>query len=236
MSLTRTSLLLLALAALAGCNSNPDTSYPQEAYLVAPASSPRSIAVAPLLNLSGQNQPDSLVAADIVFQQLQEVRGVTVVPVNRVVDVFVALRINQVQSPEQANIVCNALGVDALLVPTLTLYDPYTPPKMGASLQLFVSKSYASRSSGNVDMRALTRSATPGPMESLPRNADFIQAAGVFDAANGSIRERLTQYATGRSDPLGPMGEREYLMHADRFAGFVWHELIGELLAQMPRD
>lgn len=233
---TSTLLLLAALIALPGCNSSPDTSYPREAYLVAPATSPRSIAIAPLLNLSGQKQPDPLVAADLVYQQMQEVRGVTVVPVNRVVDVYVALGISQVESPEQANIVCNALGVDALLVPTITLYDPYTPPKMGASLQMFVAKSYSTKASGNVDMRALTRQATPGEMESLPRNADFLQAVGMFDAANGSVHERLMQFARGRADPLGPMGEREYVMHMDRFAGFVWHELIGELLAQMPRD
>jgi hypothetical protein len=236
MSSTRTSILLLAVLALSGCNADPDTSYPREAYLVAPQSSPRSIAIAPLLNLSGQKQPDPLVAADIVYQQMQEVRGVTVVPVNRVVDVYVALGISQVESPEQANLVCDALGVDALLVPTVTMYDPYAPPKMGASVQMFVSKSYGPRASGNADMRALTRQATPGPMESMPRNADFLQAAGMFDAANGSVRERLGQFARGRSDPLGPMGEREYVMHMDRFAGFVWHELIGELLAQMPQD
>ncbi|MFT3788606.1 MAG: hypothetical protein QM770_20945 [Tepidisphaeraceae bacterium] len=223
--------VLLSLTLLSGCASDGNK-YPEEAYLVAPETGPRTIAIAPVINLSGQKQPDPLVEADIVFQQMQEVKGVTVVPVNRTVETFVALKMRQVESAEQAFIVCDALGVDALLVPTITGYDPYSPPKMIASLQLFVRRSY-SRPKG-VDVHELTRRATPGEMESLPRNADFIQAAGAYDAANGSVRAQLAQYTRGRVDPLGPMGEREYLMHMDRYAQFVWHELIGDLLRQMP--
>ena len=63
--------------------------------------------------------------------------GLTVVPVNRVAEVYASLRIEKVQSAEQAAIVCDLLGCDALVVPTMTAYDPYNPPKMGASLQVF---------------------------------------------------------------------------------------------------
>ena len=53
------------------------------------------------------------------------------------VEVYVGLGIEQVQSPEQAALVCDLLGCDALLVPTITAFDPYDPPKLGASLHLF---------------------------------------------------------------------------------------------------
>ncbi len=52
----------------------------------------------------------------------------------------------------------------------------------------------------------------------------------MFDAANGSVREALLLYAQGRNDPLGPMGEKEYLASMDRYCGFVYHTLIGDLL------
>ena len=47
---------------------------------------------------------------------------------------------------------------------------------------------------------------------------------------NGSVREKLTDYADGRQDPVGPLGKREYLLNMDRYCGFVYHELIRDLL------
>src|SRR5205807_4364353 len=90
-------------------------------------------AVAPVVNLSGQKAVDPLLQADLVYQQLQQVEGLTVVPVNRTVEVLVSLRLDRVQSEQQAAIVCDLLGCDGLIVPTIAVYDPYNPPKLGAS-------------------------------------------------------------------------------------------------------
>ena len=187
-------------------------------------------AIAPALNLSGQAEVDPLLQADIAYQQLQQVRGLTIVPVNRVAEVYASLRIDKVQSAEQAALVCDLLGCDALVVPTVTAYDPYNPPKFGASLQMFRRpESYARPDA--VDPRALSRAAAPPPDESLPRDdAEFVQSVGVFDAANGSVREALFAYAQGRNDPAGPLGAKEYLVSMERYCGFVYHELIGDLL------
>src|ERR1043165_1964861 len=93
----------------------------------------QSWAVAPVINLSGQSGVDPILQADILFNQLQQVAGVNGLPVNRVVQVYSTLHIDQVQSEEQAALVCDLLGCDALLVGTISLYDPYDPPKLGAS-------------------------------------------------------------------------------------------------------
>ena len=77
-------------------------------------------AVAPAVNLSGQEEVDPILQADALYGQLQQVQGLTVIPVNRVVEVYTALRIEKVQSAEQAAIVCQYLGCDALIVPTIT--------------------------------------------------------------------------------------------------------------------
>ncbi len=219
-------LVSISLVAACGCSSPPE--YGRENITYAPQYGPRTMAVAPAINLSGQSGPDALLQADIVYQQLQAVRGVTVIPVNRVVQVCAGLGIRNIDTREQAVAVCEALGADALIVPTITAFDPYNPPKMGASVQLFVSK-YRDQD-GGLDVRQLSRQATEGPVQSLPKNADFIQAARLFDASSGSTRDRLRGYAAGRNDPGGPLGEREFYLNMDRYAAFVWHELIDEVL------
>ena len=222
----RSLLLLIACVALTGGCESPPPQYGREDILFSPKYAPRSFAVAPAINLSGQRQPDALLQADLVFQELQQVRGITVVPVNRVAQAYAGLGIRQVESAQQAAEVCDAIGVDALIVPTITAFDPYDPPKMGASLQTFVRKQ---RTGSGIDVRQLNREPT-GRVQSEPKNADFIQAAKLFDAAAGTTRVRVSEYARGRMDPTGALGEREFYMNMDRYASYVWHELIEETL------
>lgn len=234
MSLMRSILVfrlgaLVVVYLLTGCTSKPKP-YGMEVFSVLPGAQPQVWAIAPAINLSGQREVDPLLQSDILFHKLQEVRGLTVIPVDRTIQVYAALRIEQVQSANQAAIVCEALGCDALIVPTITAYDPYDPPKWGGSLQMFRT----ARGGGPppVDIRDLTRRAAPDPnqMPAGPLNNDFVQAVGMFDAANGTVREALAGYARGRHDPVGPMGHREYLVNMDRYVGFAYHTLIGDLL------
>jgi hypothetical protein len=225
-----TGVLALLLAIGGGCQK--PVTYGREQELGLDQERGEVWAVAPALNLSGQRDVDPLLQADIVYGQLQRVRGLTVVPVNRVAEVYASLRIEKVQSAEQAAIVCDLLGCDALVVPTVTAYDPYNPPKMGASIQVFNRPGSFSRQA-SVDVRELTRAAAPPPDESLPKQPDsFLQAVGMFDAANGTTRDALAAYASGRHDPLGPMGPKEYLASMDRYCGFVYAELTADLLKQ----
>jgi len=211
-----------------GCGGKPKP-YGTEVVSVLPGTQPQVWAIAPAVNLSGQREVDPLLQSDLLYHKLQEVRGLTVIPVDRTVQVYAALRVEQVQSAEQAAVVCEALGCDALIVPTVTAYDPYDPPKWGGSLQMFRS----ARGGGvpPVDVRDLMRRAAP-TAQSLPPPArnDFVQAVGMFDAANGTVRDALLGYARGRHDPIGPLGPREYLVNMDRYVGFAFHTLVGDLL------
>ena len=228
----KTTSLMIALAALlAGCEVNGKP-YGTESQVYLPGKQRQVWAVAPAVNISGE-EVDPLLQADDLYQQLQQVHGLTVIPVNRVMQVFAAFQIARVQSPQQATLVCEQLGCDALVVPTVTIYDPYDPPRFGASLQVFRKGMVTLPPS--VDPRALSRAAAPLPTEPLPspQQASFKQSVGMFDAANGSVRQQLEHYAAGRQDPLGPLGTREYLLNMDRYCGFVYHELIGELFQSM---
>ena len=185
-------------------------------------------AVAPAINLSGEKGVDAFLQADLVFQQLK-VLGMTPIPVNRVAEVYAALRIERVSSPLQAALVCDLLQCDGLIVPTITIFDTYNPPKFGGALQLFIKPASFSRPI-NVDPRELARQATPMKVDNMPASGDLIQAVGMFDAANGTVRDRVHLYAKGRYDPTGPLGEKEYFMVMDRYCGFAYSELIEQLI------
>ena len=228
---TMRSIIAGLLLAAGGCQQQAPR-YGTESQLFMPGSRRQVWAVAPAVNLSGQ-EVDPLLQADDLFEQLQRVHGLTVIPVNRVAQVFAALQVARVQSSEQASLVCEQLGCDVLVVPTVTIFDPYDPPKLGASLQLF--RKGDTSLPPNVDAHELSRMATPPPTAALPppKEVMFKQAVGMFDAADGSVRERLSAYARGRNDPTGPMGQREYLMSMDRYSGFVYYQLILDLLRSM---
>jgi hypothetical protein len=223
-------LILLGVALIdAGCTT-PDPLWGHEQTKALSTRRRQVWAVAPVINLSGEKGVDPFLQADLLFQQLQQIKGVTAVPVNRVAEVYATLKIDRVSSPEQAAIVCDLLHCDGLIVPTVTIFDTYNPPKLGAALQLFAKPGSYMRAP-NVDPRELSRSATPKEMDPMPAGSDVIQAVGMFDAANGTVRDRLHLYAAGRHDPMGPLGEKEYYLSMDRYCGFAYSELLEQLIA-----
>jgi hypothetical protein len=65
-----------------------------------------------------------------------------------------------------------------------------------------------------------------------PTHGNYLQVVGMFDAANGSVRQAVLDYAKGRNDPTGPLGSKEYFVNMDRYCGFVYSSLITELINQ----
>jgi hypothetical protein len=135
----------------------------------------------------------------------------------------------KVESPEQASVVCEQLGCDALVIPTITIYDPYNPPKLSASLAL-LPRTPGGSDAPRVDARALVRQASPSQDQALPAHPPFVQVVGMYDAVDGSVHNAVLAYAAGRYDPEQPLGPDDYLVDMDRYCGFVYHTLIGQLL------
>jgi hypothetical protein len=217
--MTRRRWSLLALL-LAGCASKP-LPYGRERKLSLRLDREQTWAVAPVTDLAGTSV-DPILQADLLYAQLQTVEGLRVVPVQRVVEVFQTLHIVRIDTPEQAAQVCELLGADALVVGTVTMFDAYDPPKFGGSLTLFGS---VGAKPAAFDPRSSSAA--------LPRDPGLRQAVGVFDAANGTVRDRLARYAHGRHPPEGPLGVREYFLSSDRYCGFGWHELIEQVVVQL---
>ena len=221
-------LIVAACLMSGGCEMDP--AYGRERTLALPGPKQKVWAVAPVVNLSGQSGVDPLLQADLVYQQLQSVAGVTVVPVDRVAQVYASAGLEQIQSAEQANAVMDTLGCDGLVVMTVTQFDPYNPPKFAAAMQLFERS--AGRTAGP-DPQQMLRAATPGPETVLPRDSEFTQVVGMYDSANGSIRQAVQAFARGRHEPAGPMGEREYFANMDRFCGIAYYQLTESLLVRL---
>lgn len=238
-SILRLALIIaLAWVCGVGCRTN-EPEYGVERRLRLPSEAQQIWAVAPAINMSGQGGVDALLQADLVFKQLQSVRGITAIPVNRTVEAFASLRIDRIETPEQAQLVCELLGCDGLVVPTVTLFDPYNPPKMAAALQLFSRDGSLLRPTGRLgmdDVQAIARAPRDGltlpPPEAI--GGELVQEAAVFDASHGSTRDAIEIYATGRSDPRGAaVGIRPYLLSMELYAGFVYHELLHNLMLSL---
>ena len=205
--------------------------YGEERQLTINDGSHPTWAVAPAINLSGEAGVDVILQADLLYHQLGAVNNVTLIPVNRVVQVYAALHINRVESEEQAALVCEQLGCDGLVIPTITIYDPYNPPKLGVALQLL--RRTPTQPGNNIDARELTRMATPTENQTLPRNPQFIQAVGMYDSANGSVHAAVLRYAKGRFAPGSPLGADECFVDMDRYSEFVYYTLIEQLIQRV---
>jgi hypothetical protein len=186
--------------------------------------------VAPFRNESGTSIVDPAVFADHVTQQIQQAPGITIVPVNRVIAAMDAMDMTTVNSLDGAMKLMGTLGVDGLLVGTITAWDPYEPPKIGAIMQLYARQLPGGGTA--LDSRELTQATTD---ENLPGLTAYRQpvasASGHFDAANGAVLQRLRDYAHGRAPEDSAAGWRRYLLNMDLYSEFVSHELMRRLFA-----
>ena len=225
-------LMIVWLGLRAGCSHQPKP-YGEEQLLSLPGAHRQVWAIAPTINISGQSQIDPLLQSDLVYQQIQQVQGLTAIPVDRVVEVYASLKINKVESERQAFTVCQLLGCDGLVIPTVTAYDPYSPPVFGASLQLFVKPGTFNRLP-KLDTRQLERSpTTPPPLQQMTEVGNMTQVVGLYDSSDGTVRDRVAAYAKGRTDPNGPLGITAITVTMDHYCAFGYHELLVNMMGNL---
>lgn len=221
----RIGLIALALILLCGCA--PRLTQPET--LAAPYEHTQVWAVAPFNNESGMSIVETDRVADMFVQQLQDVYGINALPVNRVIVAMRELDMPMVQSPSDARALLNVLGVDGLIVGTVTAYDPFRPMTFGAAIELHLAESRTRLAS--LDTRSLTRTAAGeiSPGQVGPRNP-VAQAAGIFDARNHDTLAHLKRYATGRNVPDSAYGKDIYLVRMDLYMQFASYRLLSGLL------
>ncbi|MFG0258182.1 MAG: hypothetical protein ACF8GE_09800 [Phycisphaerales bacterium JB043] len=219
---------------LVGCTSSGDKLVPPR-VLQSPYPSVNGDvlwAVAPMRNESGVSVVDELAMADTLASQIQQVRGISTVPVNRTLGVMQELGIAQVGSPADATAIARALGADAIVVSNITAWDPYDPPELGLQLGLYVVR--------NPLGQAANTSLNPRDLQAAPSDYDLPSvtslgtpsstAAEHLDASNHEIQQAVMTYAQGRHDPTQPLGWRRYIASMTLFTEFGCHRLTERLL------
>ncbi len=190
---------------------------------------PVTIAVAPAINLSGSADFDPNRFADLMASELSFAEGVRVIPVSRVLGVLAAQRLERVESAVHAEQLARWVGADAILVFAVTEYDPYDPPSIGISAQLF-----GARPRVGLEL--------PGPVDPnepvirdgvTPEKASvrvLAESQRVYDASHERIVREIRLFARQRNADESPYGWRRYVVDQQRYMRFCCHATVYALL------
>jgi len=193
-----------------------------------------TVAIAPLLNYSGAESLNTLTATDLFYSELQQVKGLTVIPVNRVLAQMAQNRWNELASPQDVLKLADQLGAQIILVAAVTEYNPYYPPIVGLAVQLFSAEATGTGSSTGIDPTELQRSARPLPIEInlerkyWPKN----QIQRIYNARSEEIVSEVKAFAKQRGATSSPYGWEFYLRSQQDYLRFVFHQAICELLTK----
>jgi len=229
--------MVLALVVLtAGCHYRGAK---KPARLSAPYGDRQVWAVVPLRNESGSLHADGLKAADQLAQRLETVMGLDTLPVNRVLAAMQSLELDAVNDAKDVAALRTVLGTDAVIVGTLTAYDPYDPPKLGIAIELYFDPRRPSAHA--TDLRQLVRAGTDSvtpPEQSNRSNTPVSVVSGFYDAADPAVHQQLVKYASSRSgqdedDPA--RGWRLYQIDMDLYTEFVTY-LVSKKLLRVEQD
>ena len=194
----------------------------------------RSLAVVPFKNQSGSQVLDVMATTDEFITELQQVQGLQVIPVNRVLAKLNDLGMTHVETPTDVMTVADALDVDGVFVGSITRYEPYPPPMIGMTVQLYARKAIVEKGQGSrfhVDPADLALAAKPFELASTQPVTPQAMAIQIVDARQDQVVQRLREYAKNRKQDPTPLGWKRYTTQRN-YLRFVSHEIIGELLAQ----
>lgn len=219
-------VIVLLILLIAGCGQRLE----QPSMVTAPYAQPRLWAVAPFANESGISEIDVYRVADLFAGEVQWVHGINTIPVNRVIRAMRELEMHSISTVDDARLLMNVLGVDGIVVGTVSEYDAYPPLGLGLAVELHVNE--RGDPMHRFDPRDLSRSPSGEPSPGMmDQSAPVAQAAGMFDAANHHTLAQLRAYARGRSVPESAYGKDIYLVSMDRYTQFASHRLVLDLLA-----
>ncbi len=232
------ALMMILLAISTAVNLSCARRTQINAPLASPYLADKTWAVAPLSDDSGTTVADGAHLSDLLARELQQVYRINVLPVNRVIEAMYALQIERIQTVHDAQAVVRLLNIDGLIVGNITAYDPYSPPVLGMTLQLYTSgdefnspnETNYSLNSGK-GVRTLGAAASDTNLPGVGNSSQPVASAtAIVNAADNAIRIDLRSFAEGRTDPDTALGWREYLYSMDAYAQYVGHRLIKDLL------
>jgi hypothetical protein len=237
----------LVLLVLAGCAISLSACSEKQPELNARYTSPypadKVWAVAPFTNESGTTAIDTLHVADIFANELQKVRGISIVPVSRVLEAMHVLDLAYIDSVGDAQSLARLLDADGLVAGTITSYDPYHPPRLGMTVQLYTQgtqeRALDHEAGDGYDIgssKGMRLLGTSPNDQAIPGLRAFTQpvasASSVYDASDNAVQLEVESFARGRTDSETALGWERFLYSMDQYTQFVCDRLIRDLLRQ----
>jgi len=234
-------LLLTMCAALWACGLSKGPRFDAPSALVSPYGAERAVAVwavAPLRNESGTSAVDPMRVSDELVAQLQQVRGIQVLSLNRTLGVMRSIGMASIESQDDAQKLAAELGVDAMVVGTITAYDPYRPLQLGLAVALVAPAGSPifeeSEDRRPVDPYALQAMATDFglPVGGGAGEGPASMVATHYDGGNHAVQQAVHAYARGRTDAVTPLGWEQHLASMRLFTKFACYDATARLLRQ----
>ena len=228
------ALALMLTAAVAGllpsgCAARPELVPP--GVVVSPYAADAALAVIPLRNESGASFIDTDAVSDKIIAELAQARGIRCLPLNRTIEAMRALELPAVTTPIQAQQVARAMGVDGIIVGTITAFDPYNPPVFGVSLALYAQPSLGGGGGGPLDdPRLLSFQATDAGYTGGASNEPTSVESVHLDARSHDVLLAMKRYAEGRKETGTALDWRVYTASMDLYTQFGAHEAVRGLL------
>lgn len=222
---------LIALLIVVGTTEVGCVNGNREREGASPAPARQVVVVAPVLNLSGTNDFDSLKITDTIASEFLAFSTVSVIPVNLTLATLDRLGKKWVEGPEDALMLARELGADVTVVTVVTEYNPYDPPIIGLIMQWYeVPRSTAG---GRFDPVVASREAhgsadveLTGLAEASPR----FQLQRVFNAAHNQVLDEVRRFAHRRAGQESPYGWRKYIKSQELYVRYCCWSMIRTIL------
>ena len=221
-----TTLSACLFVLIAGCSQQK-----KQVRLSSPYPREMTVVLAPVLNYSGERNLDTLKVTDILYSELQQVRGFAVIPVDRTLAQMAKDGITNIEDPQQALNLASQLGADMIVVAAVTEYNPYYPPIVGIAMQVYGVRSDGFRSA-SLDPVKLARSALPLKIsaDAAPKYLPKNQIQEIFNARDKRIAALARKFAKSRGTGNSPYKTDLYLRSQEYYLRFVCYQSIKELL------
>ena len=226
---------VIAAAGAPGCASKPDLVAPEVLMSPYDAALGETLwAVAPLANESGVGTVDVLAVCDAIVGKVTEAEGLAAVPMNRTIAAMRSLSMPAVRSPAEARMLAEALGVDGVIVGSITAYDQYNPPTIGLTLALYTRPPSPAIDLGPSEDPRTLRSAPTEP--DLPRTTFTGAPSSVviehLPGINHAVQMNVRRYAQGRHRQDSALGWERYLASMELYTDFAAHWVVRRLLEE----
>lgn len=213
-----------ALVLCAGCSQRTDQGADH------PALPTRVLAVAPVLNLSGNHELDPLRFTDLIASECLSFPGVAVIPVNRTLAELSRQGKERVETPEDAVQLARTLGADATIVTAVTEYDPYDPPVVGLLMQWYSADPSLPPAGFDPVTASRATSSTELRLSAADPTAPRWQIQRVFDADDEELLKQIRAFAARRGGHQSPYGWHKYTKSQELYVRYCGWALIRTML------